>query len=101
MPEESVYRTELTPVSFLRRNAYVYPEKTAVVHGPRRYTYAEFAARVNRLAAGLRAAGLEKHERVAFLAPNIPALLEAHFAVPAAAAILVASNTRLTTSEIA
>ena len=100
MAEKSVYRTELTPVSFLRRNAYVYPEKTAVVHGQRRYTYAEFAARVNRLAAGLRAAGLEKHERVAFLAPNIPALLEAHFAVPAAAAILVAINTRLNTSEI-
>jgi fatty-acyl-CoA synthase len=100
MSEEKVYRTELTPVAFLRRNAYVYPEKTAVVHGERRYTYAEFAARVNRLAAGLLAAGLGKHERVAFLAPNTPALLEAHFAVPAAGAVLVAINTRLNAPEI-
>ena len=49
MPGKNVYRTELTPVDFLRRNACVFPEKTAVVHRQRRYTYAAFAERVNRL----------------------------------------------------
>src|SRR5437773_5617343 len=96
-----VYRTELTPVSFLARSAYVFPQKTAVVHGARRYTYAQLAERVNRLASALRAAGMKNHDRVAFLCPNIPATLEAHFGVPAAGGILVAINTRLASDEIA
>ena len=94
------YRTELTPVSFLRRSASVFPDKTAVVHGERRYTYRELAERANRLASALRAAGLEHGDRVAFLSPNIPALLEAHFAVPAAGGVLVAINTRLDAREV-
>jgi fatty-acyl-CoA synthase len=98
--EEKVYRTELTPVSFLKRSASVFPEKTAIVHGDRQYTYREFAWRVYRLASHLRASGLQKHDRVAFLCPNTPALLEAHFAVPAAGGILVAVNTRLNSQEI-
>ena len=56
--EREPYRTELTPVAFLRRSAYVFPDKTAVVHGERRYTYAQFEERVNRLASGLRGLGL-------------------------------------------
>jgi fatty-acyl-CoA synthase len=97
---DSVSRSELTPVSFLRRSAYVFPDKTAVVHGARRYTYRQFEARVNRLASGLRAAGLARHDRVAFLCPNIPPMLEAHFGVPAAGGVLVAINTRLSSDEI-
>jgi acyl-CoA synthetase (AMP-forming)/AMP-acid ligase II len=100
MEEEKVYRTELTPVSFLERSASVFPEKTAIVHGDRHYTYLEFARRVYRLASHLRESGLQKHDRVAFLCPNTPALLEAHFAVPAAGGILVALNTRLNSQEI-
>jgi fatty-acyl-CoA synthase len=96
-----VYRTELTPVSFLNRSACIYPDKTAVIHLDRRYTYAQLEERVNRLASQLRNQGLKKHERVAFLCPNIPALLEAHFAVPLAGGILVAINTRLNSEEIA
>jgi fatty-acyl-CoA synthase len=96
-----VYRSELTPVAFLQRSAYVFPDKTAVVHGERRYSYREFEERVNRLASALRRAGLDKHDRVAFLCPNIPPLLEAHFAVPAAGGILVAINTRLGSEEVA
>src|SRR2546421_592701 len=96
-----VYRTELTPVSFLTRSAYVFPQKVAVVHGTRRYTYAELEERVRRLASALRAARLQKHDRVAFLCPNIPAMLEAHFGVPAAGGVLVAINTRLASDEIA
>lgn len=98
--EEKVYRTELTPVSFLERSAAVFPEKVAVIHGDRQYTYREFAWRVNRFASSLRNSGLHKQDRVAFLCPNTPALLEAHFAVPAAGGILVAVNTRLNSQEI-
>src|SRR6266700_8295945 len=98
--EEKVYRTELTPLSFLYRSASVFPDKTAIVHGDRYYTYRAFAERVNRLASHLRTIGLQKHDRVAFLCPNTPALLEAHYGVPAAGGILVAVNTRLNAQEI-
>src|SRR6266850_5191387 len=100
MKHHQVYRTELTPVSFLVRNAYVFPDKTAVVHGTRRYTYRQLGERVNRLASGLRRAGMRKHDRVAFLCPNIPPMLEAHYGVPAAGGVLVAINTRLSSDEI-
>ena len=98
--ETQPYRTELTPVSFLRRSAYVFPDKIAVVHGDRRYTYRQFEERANRLASGLRAAGLRHLDRVAFICPNTPAMLEAHFGVPAAGLVLVAINTRLNSDEI-
>ena len=98
--EEKVYRTELSPIDFLNRSALVFPDKVAVVHADRRYTYREFAERVNRLASRLRAIGLQKNDRVAFLSPNAPALLEAHFGVPVAGGILVAINTRLNSQEI-
>jgi fatty-acyl-CoA synthase len=100
MTETRVYRSEFTPVSFLRRSAYIYPEKPAIVHGERRYTYRQFEERVHRLANRLRTEGLEKHDRVAFLSPNTPAMLEAHFAVPAAGGILVTINTRLNAAEV-
>src|SRR5215207_7308035 len=98
---EKVYRSELSPVSFLRRSAYVYPDKVAVVHGERRTTYRELDERCNQFASALRGAEVEPGDRVAFLAPNIPALLEAHYAVPASGAALVAINTRLGRDEVA
>ena len=101
MSERSPYRTELTPLDFLRRSACVYPDKTAVVHGDRSYTYRAFELRVRRLAAGLLDAGVRPGDRVAFLSPNTPPLLEAHYGVPAAGAVLVAINTRLGAGEIA
>src|SRR5919202_90189 len=97
---EKVYRSELTPVDFLRRSAYMFPDKTAVVYGDRRYTYGEFEERVNRLASRLRDAGLQKGDRVAFLCPNTPPMHEGTFAVPAAGLVLVAINTRLSAGEI-
>ena len=100
MKRKNVYRTELTPLSFLERSAYVFPDKVAVIHGARRYSYRQHQERVHRLASALRAAGLAKHDRVAFLCPNIPAMLEAHYGVPAAGGILVAINIRLSTDEI-
>jgi fatty-acyl-CoA synthase len=95
------YRSELSPLSFLRRSARVFPDKVAVVHGERESTYRELGERVSRLASALGAAGVAPGDRVAFLAPNTPALLEAHFGVPAAGAVLVAINTRLSRSEVA
>src|SRR5439155_9849632 len=65
-----VHRSELTPLAFLERSVLVYPDKVAVVHEDRRYTYREFGERVNRLASALRAAGLRKGDRVAFIAPE-------------------------------
>ncbi len=97
---EKVYRSELTPVSFLRRSAYMFPEKIAVVYGERRYSYAELEERVNRLASRLRDSGLGKGDRVAFLCPNTPPMLEGHFAMPAAGLVLVAINTRLGRDEV-
>ena len=99
-PAGLTYRTELSPVSFLRRSAYVYPGKVAVVHGDRRYTYRELDERVNRLASALILAGLAPGDRVAFLAPNIPPLLEAHYGVPAAGGVLVTINTRLGREDV-
>jgi fatty-acyl-CoA synthase len=100
--QQKVFRSELSPISFLRRSAAVFPDKTAVIHGNsgRSYSYRQFAERVDRFASALRAGGLEKGDRVAFLCPNIPAMLEAHFPVPAAGGILVGINTRLNAQEV-
>ena len=97
---EKVYRSELTPVSFLKRSAYMFPEKTAIVYGGRRYSYGEFEERVNRLTSRLKGTGMRKGDRVAFLCPNTPPMLEAHFAVSAAGLVLVAINTRLGKDEV-
>ena len=95
-----VFRSELNPVDFLRRAAYVYPEKVAVVDGGRRYSYRDLAERSWRLANALRSAGLGKGDRVATLLFNSSAMLEAHFGVPAAGGVLVAVNHRLASAEI-
>jgi fatty-acyl-CoA synthase len=97
----NVYRTELNPVDFLRRAAYVYPEKIAMVDGARRYSYGQLAERSWRLANALRSAGLRKGDRVATLLFNSAPMLEAHFGVPAAGGILVAINNRLASPEVA
>ena len=96
----AVSRTELDPISFLKRSAAILADRTAVVHGDLRRTYGELDARVNRLASALRGRGLEPRDRVAVLCPNTPALLEAHFGVPAAGGVLVAINARLSPPEI-
>src|SRR5260370_41334468 len=96
----TVFRSELNPVDFLHRAAYIYPGKVAVVHGKRRYSYRELAERSWRLANALRSVGLAKGDRVAALLFNSPAMLEAHFGVPAAGGILVAVNNRLSSAEV-
>jgi fatty-acyl-CoA synthase len=99
--EPRVWRSELTPLHFLERSASVFRERTAVIDGDRRYSYAELGERVRRLASALKARGVQPGDRVAVLAPNAPPLLEAHFAVPMARAVLVAINTRLSAGEVA
>ncbi|HUQ28555.1 MAG TPA: acyl-CoA synthetase [Usitatibacter sp.] len=91
----------LTPVSFLRRSADVYPDKIAVIHGDNAYTYREFDARCRRLASVLAGRGVGRGDTVAVLAPNVPALLEAHYAVPGLGAMLNALNYRLDAATIA
>ena len=92
--------TAQTPLSFLERSARVWPDKVAVIYGGRRLTYAEFAAETVRVAGALRAVGVEPGDRVAYLMPNLPEMLVAHFAVPLAGGVLVAINTRLTAEEV-
>ncbi|MCX5240403.1 long-chain-fatty-acid--CoA ligase [Streptomyces prunicolor] len=97
----AVSHTPLTPLSFLERTARVWPDKPGVIYGNRSLSYGEVAARATRVAHALRASGVQAGDRVAYLMPNLPEMLVAHFAVPLAQAVLVAVNTRLSAEEIA
>ena len=90
----------LTPLSFLQRSSTVYPDKTAVIHGDQRYSYHEFADRCRRLAGALAAHGIGRGDTVSVMAPNIPAMLEAHYGVPMTGAVLNALNYRLDAATI-
>jgi fatty-acyl-CoA synthase len=96
----SASHSSLTPLRFLERSAAVFPDKTAIVYGERRISYAGFAREAIRLARGLRGAGISRGDRVAYLCPNVPEMLIAHFGVPLAGAVLVPINTRLSFEEI-
>ena len=98
---DPVFFTPLTPLSFLERSALAFPQRVAIVDGTRRLTWADFRERVRRLALALQRNGIERGDRVAYLAPNVTELLEAHYGVPRAGAVLVAINTRLARDEIA
>jgi fatty-acyl-CoA synthase len=91
----------LTPLSFLKRAADVHADRTAVVWKSTRTSYADYAARVSRLASGLTELGVAPGDVVATLLPNIPAQAEAHFGVPACGAVLNTINTRLDVDTVA
>jgi fatty-acyl-CoA synthase len=91
----------LSPVSFLERSAGIWPDKLAVRHGRIAHTYREFEARCRRLASALAARGIGRGDTVAIMAGNVPAMLEAHYAVPALGAVLNALNFRLDAATIA
>jgi acyl-CoA synthetase (AMP-forming)/AMP-acid ligase II len=91
----------LTPIRFLRYAEQQYPRRTAVVCGKERFTYAQFAERVSRLAGGLRKAGVRAGDRVAFLSTNCHRLLEAYYGVIEAGAVLLPLNIRLAPQELA
>jgi len=93
--------TALSPLSFFRRSRDIYPDRVAVIHGERRYTWAESYQRCLKVASGLTHLGIRKGDTVAILAANIPELFEAHFAVPMTGAVLNAINTRLDAATIA
>ncbi len=85
----------LSPVSFVERSAEVFGDLPAVVHGTRRYTWAQTRERSARLAAALRASGVVRGSTVSVMLPNTPEMVEAHYAVPALNAVLNTLNTRL------
>ncbi|HEX6441016.1 MAG TPA: acyl-CoA synthetase [Stellaceae bacterium] len=91
----------LSPIGFLRRSAAVYPQRTAVIHGSRRYTWREAQQRSHRLASALTKRGIGRGDTVALMAPNVPEAFEAHFGVPMAGAVLNAINIRLDAETIA
>ncbi len=91
----------LTPLSYLDWAARVFPSKTAVIHGPYRTTWAEFDARCRRLASALEKRGIGVGDTVSVMSPNAPAMLEAHYGIPMAGAVLNALNYRLDAKTIA
>jgi fatty-acyl-CoA synthase len=93
--------TPLSPLSFIERTASVYPQRTSVIHGARRYTWAETYARCRRLASALAARGIGKNDTVAVMLSNTPEMAECHFGVPMAGAVLNTLNTRLDAEAIA
>ncbi|PWA43735.1 AMP-binding, conserved site-containing protein [Artemisia annua] len=99
-PMEGVVRSAanyipLSPISFLERAAQVYRDRTSVVYGSIKYTWEETHRRCVKLASSLNQLGVSRGDVVATLAPNVPALLELHFAIPMAGAIICPLNTRL------
>jgi fatty-acyl-CoA synthase len=93
--------TPLSPLTLIARAAYVYPRQLAVVHGERRYTWAETYARSRRLASALVREDIGTGDTVALMAANTPEMVEAHFGVPMSAGVLNTLNTRLDAEAIA
>jgi len=91
----------LTPLSFLARAAAVHPDQTAIIHGPRAWTYREFYARTRRLGSALTRRGIKRGDTVAAVLANTPAMLEAHYGVAMAGGVLNTINTRLDAAIIA
>ncbi|HEY8263654.1 MAG TPA: acyl-CoA synthetase [Methyloceanibacter sp.] len=91
----------LTPLVFLERSAKVFPDQTAIIHGSRRYSYAEFYARARRLASVLAAWDVGVGDTVSVMLANTPPMLEAHYGAPMLGAVLHSINTRLDAEAIA
>jgi fatty-acyl-CoA synthase len=85
----------LSPVGFVERSAEIFADLSAVIHGARRYDWAQVRARSARLAAALKALGIGRHDTVSAMLTNTPEMIEAHYAVPAINAVLNTLNTRL------
>ncbi len=91
----------LTPLGFLERAAAVFPNHTAIIHGPLRRSYAEFYARTRRLASALAKRGIKRGDSVSAMLANTPAMLECHYGVPMTQGVLNTLNTRLDAPIIA
>ncbi len=101
LPRNSANHTALSPLSFLARSAQVYPDRLSVVHGAKRYTWAQTYRRCRQLASALARRGVGAGDTVAAMLPNTPPMFEAHFGVPMLGAVLNALNTRLDPAAIA
>ena len=101
LPKNQANYAPLSPISFLKRTAAVFPGRVAIIHGELRQSWSETASRCRRLASALRKAGIAPGQTVAVMAPNTPAMVEAHFAVPMAGAVLNAINVRLDAATVA
>ena len=101
LPRNPANTAPLTPLAFIARTAEVYPERLAIVHGALRQTWGQTYARCRQLASALQRHGIGKNDTVAVLLPNTPPMVEAHFGVPMAGAVLNALNTRLDPEAIA
>ena len=101
LDKNSANYAPLSPLAFLKRSAVVYPDKVAVIHGEQRYTYRDFAERVARFASALKSRGVGRGDTVSVMAPNVPAMLEAHYAVPMVGGVLNAINYRLDATTVA
>ena len=101
LPRTAANFAPLSPLGFIERTAEVYPERLAIVHGSLRQTWAQTYARCRQLASALRRSGIGKNDTVAVMLPNTPPMVEAHFGVPMAGAVLNAINTRLDPETVA
>jgi len=101
LDQTSANHVPLTPLRFLDRAADVYPNRVALIHGANRQTWSQTRERCYRLASALVGRGIRRGDTVAILAPNTPAMLEAHFGVPLAGAVLNAINSRLDADGVA
>ncbi|MDE2285756.1 MAG: acyl-CoA synthetase [Hyphomicrobiales bacterium] len=95
LPRNSANFRPLTPITFLARAGEVYPEVTAIVHGPRSWNYRQFYARARRLASALARRGIKRGDTVSVMLANTPAMIEVHYGVPMAGAVINTLNTRL------
>ena len=101
LPRNAANHAPLSPLDFIERTAQVYPERLAIVHGDLRQTWAQTYSRSRQMASALQQRGIGKNDTVAALLPNTPPMVEAHFGVPMAGAVLNALNTRLDPEAIA
>jgi fatty-acyl-CoA synthase len=95
LPQTSANHAAISPLSFIERTAEVYPHRLAIVHGELRQDWASTYRRCRQLASALAQAGIGKNDTVAVMLPNTPPMVEAHFGIPMAGAVLNAINTRL------
>jgi len=101
LPRHAANYAPLSPLSFIARTAYVWPERVAVIHGARRYTWRQAYDRSRRLASALARRGIGAGDTVAAMLANTPEMLEAHFGVPMTGGVLNTLNTRLDAEALA
>ncbi len=101
LPRQQANFAALSPISLVRRTADVFPHRTAILHGDLRQSWGDTHTRCRRLASALERAGVRRGGVVAIIAPNTPAMVEAHYGVPMLGAVLNALNTRLDPATIA